>query len=44
MSAENTVTVIKIPKYTKVTGKFCRFNFIKEIRISFELILKSREK
>ena len=35
---------MKIPKYTKDTGKFCRFNFIKWIRISFKLILKSCEK
>ena len=44
MSADKTVTLIKNPKYTKVTGKFGRFSFTKDIRISFKLILKSDEK
>ena len=44
MGADNTVTLIKNPKYTKVTGKFGRFSFTKDIQIYFELILKSREK
>ena len=44
MSADKTLTLIKNPKYTKVTGKFGRFSFTKDIRISFELIFKSREK
>ena len=44
MSAAKTVTLIKNPKYTKVIGTFCQFSFTKDIRISFELILKSREK
>ena len=39
MSTDNTVTLIKNPKYTKVTGKFGRFSFTKDIRISFEFIL-----